>query len=116
MNEMNKFGLDKKWGLVLVDHLSGETRYTNMINFANISQIVIGHDAEKQFEHYYKYESGKVRSHFKYACKFSIYDQTKSSYISTLVLSNFIDVTKFKAIFDKVKSDFGHVSCDDGFK
>lgn len=112
---MNKFGLDKKWGLVLVDHLSGETRYLNVISFAQISQIVIAHDAEKQFEYLYKYKSEKVRRHFKYSCKFSIFDQTKLRYISTLILSNFVDVVKFKFIFRKVTTDFGLVSCDDGF-
>jgi hypothetical protein len=47
LTQMNEFGLDKKWAVVLVDHLSGENRYLNMIKFSNISQIVLGHDAEK---------------------------------------------------------------------
>ena len=115
LQQMNEYGLDKKWGIVLVDHLSGENRYLNMINFSNISQIVIGHDAEKGFEHYYKYEANKVKSYFKYACKFSIYDESRITYVSTLLLSNFIDVRSFKAIFDKVSSDYGHASCDNNF-
>jgi hypothetical protein len=115
MEQMCAFGLEKNWGLVLVDHLSGENRYLNMIKFSNISQIVIGHDAEKWFEHYYKYETNKIKSYFKYSCKFSIYDESRITYVSTLILSNFIDVSSFKVIFDKVASDYGHVSCDNNF-
>ena len=109
---MDEYGLDKKWGLVLVDHLVGEKRYLNMIKFANLANIVIGHDAEKRNDYYYKYEQMKVRNHFKYACKYSIYDETKNVYISTLILSNFIELDKLKIVFDKVNTDYGQISCD----
>ena len=113
--KMDEYGLDKKWGLVLVDHLVGEKRYDNMIKFAKIANIVIGHDAEKRNEYYYKYETMKVRDSFKYVCKYSIYDETKNTYISTLILSNFIELSLLKPIFDKVNTDYGQVSCDLNF-
>ena len=111
-NQMNSYGLEKKWGLVLVDHLIAESRYLNMIKFSEVANIVIGHDAEKNNENYYHYEQMKVRDKFKYACKYSIYDETKKSYISTLILSNFIDVRKLETIFEKIQTDYGQVSCD----
>jgi len=104
--------MEQKWGMVLVDHLSGGTRFQNIINFANSSQIVVAHDAERQSDSFYLYEAKNVRSYFKYACKFSIYDQSKSYYISTLILSNSFDVSRMKQIFDAISTDFGHVSCD----
>ena len=85
---------------MLVDHLSGENRYKSLIKFSNISQIVIGHDAEKWYEHYYKYEANKIKDYFKYSCKFSIFDESKITYVSTLLLSNFINV---EFIFDFIK-------------
>jgi hypothetical protein len=114
--EMDLYGLDKKWGLVLIDHLLGEKRYLNIIKFAQMANIVIAHDAEKNNDKYYKYEQMKVREYFKYACKYSIYDVTKSVYISTLILSNFIDVSQLKAILDQIETDYGHVTCDLTFK
>jgi len=110
--QLNTFGMEQKWGMVLVDHLSGATRFQNIINFANSSQIVVAHDAERQSDSFYLYEAKNVRSYFKYACKFSIYDQSKSYYISTLILSNSFDVSRMKKIFDSISTDFGHVSCD----
>ncbi len=110
--EMDSYGLDKKWGLVLVDHLLGDKRYLNIIKFAQLANIVIAHDAEKNSDSHYKYEQMKVRENFKYACKYTIYDETKKVYISTLILSNFIDVSQLKPIFDLIETDYGHVSCD----
>lgn len=47
--EMDIYGLEKKWGMVLVDHLQAETRYLNMIKFAQLANIVIGIDFFKLF-------------------------------------------------------------------
>lgn len=116
IEQMNEFGLSKQWGVVLVDHSSGGNRHLNMIKFCNTSTIVIGHDAEKWYEHYYKYEEKNVKDFFKYSCKFSIYvDEAKLTYVSTLILSNFVDVSRLKLVFDNIVSDYGHVSCDMGF-
>ena len=105
--DMNLFGLDKMWGLVLVDHGQADTRHINIHNFANISQIVIAHDAEDTSEHMYKYEKNRIRPLFKYSSRFSVFHQDKSTYTGTLILSNFIDVNKFHAIFNKIKTDYG---------
>lgn len=114
--DMSNYGLNNDWGLVLVDHINAAIRPLDAINFANKSQIVIVHDAEAPNEFLYKYEFFNIRSYFKYVCKFSLYkDVDKKSYISTLILSNFIDVSKFKYIFDKINTDYGHVSCNIDF-
>lgn len=111
--ELNTFGLDKQWGLVLVDHIFNTKRSKNVINFSNLAQIVVVHDAERAQEGFYQYEKNKIRSKFKYACKFSIFsDRYQREYISTLILSNYVDLSKLKEIFSKVTTDFGHVACD----
>ena len=40
--EMDIYGLEKKWGMVLVDHGIAGTRYLNMIKFSQLANIVIG--------------------------------------------------------------------------
>ena len=112
---MMNFGLNRKWGLVLVDHIFQYNRCFNVIKFANISQIVVVHDSEKSFEFKYQYQKYKINDYYKYACKFSLFQNKNSSYKSTTILSNFIDVTEYKLIFDKISSDYIHVSCDMSF-
>lgn len=115
--EINKFGLDKQWGLVLVDHIDAGSRSLNVIKFSEIAQIVIVHDTEKSQETFYGYEKNKIRSFFKYSCKYSIYsDATRASYISTLILSNFVSLNKMKSIFNRITTDFGHVACDINYR
>ncbi|CAF1068186.1 unnamed protein product [Brachionus calyciflorus] len=107
---------NKKWGLVLVDHIEANKRPTHAKYYAEKSEIVIVHDAEKSSEIYYQYEANSLRSSFKQACKFSIYqNKEKTSYISTLILSNYIDLTILESIFEKVKTEFGHVACNLSF-
>ena len=115
-DNMHTFGLDRSWAMVLVDHKYGEERYMDVINFAKQARLVVLHDAEKMAEQGYQYEKNRVRDSYKFACKFSIFrDPSKSIYASTLILSNFIDLKIFEVIFDKVKTPFGHVSCDLSF-
>ncbi|CAF0983663.1 unnamed protein product [Brachionus calyciflorus] len=106
-----------KLGLVLVDHIYAGLRPIHAKYFANNTEIVIVHDAEKRSDTFYLYEkNNNIRAFFKYACKFSLYQNfEKTSYISTLILSNFIDLTILERIFKSVKSDFGHVACDLSF-
>lgn len=112
-DEMNQFGLNQNWGLVLVDHIDAATRSLNAINFSRRAQIVVVHDTEKSQENFYGYERNRIRDSFKYACKYSIFsDNTKSSYISTLIMSNFIQLNDLNNLFSKIKNDFGHVACD----
>ena len=116
INDMHKFGINKFWGLVLVDHIYGNERYKDVLNFADRAKIVVVHDAEKLNENLYRYEANKVRGHFKYVCKFSVFNnQKQTSYISTLIMSNFIDLKHFDSVFDNVKTDYGHVSCDTSY-
>jgi len=73
----------------------------------------VAHDAERPSDHMYKYEEKQVRKHYKYACKFSIYtSKDKSWYYSTLILSNWYDVQILEPIFNRIKTDYGHVSCN----
>ena len=75
------------------------------------------HDTESSQENYYSYEKNRIRESFKYQCKYSLYqDEGKTSYISTLILSNFINLNNLKDIFNKIDTDFGHVACDLKFK
>lgn len=109
-----KFGLDKEWSVVLVDHYYPRLRPLNVINFANLSKIVVVHDTDKTREHTYLYEKSQMRSYYKYACKFSIFDgPSKRVYSSTTILSNYIDVeSELKPLFDRVKTTYGHESCN----
>jgi hypothetical protein len=112
---LSEFGLKKRWGMVLVDHIYAEIRPTNVIKFANLSSIVVAHDTEKANEGFYKYEQAEIRKHFKYVCKFSLYQSAnKNSYISTTMLSNFIDLVRvLKPLFDNVRTEYGHESCNE---
>ena len=115
-DDMHKFGIRNLWGLVLVDHVHADERYKDVLNFANRAKIVLAHEAEKKNEYFYKYEENKVRGNYKYVCKLSVYiNPGKTSYISTLIMSNYIDLEHFGFIFDKVKTDYGHVSCDTSY-
>ena len=112
-SNLYEFGLNKKWGLVLVDHAKGGERYRNVISFSKLAEIVVLHDAEKMSENGYKYEHNKVRSYFLYACKFSVYPNAqKDFYTSTLILSNFIKLDFLDGIFNRIKTDYGHVGCN----
>jgi hypothetical protein len=64
-DEMSKFGLDKNWGLVLVDHGFADKRHSDILNYANKSQIIIAHDAEDAADFMYKYKEKNIRSYFK---------------------------------------------------
>lgn len=111
--ELSEFGKDRKWGMVLVDHTYAALRPFDVINFADKAEIVLAHDAESSSDFMYKYNEKNVRSHFKYACKFSVFHgKQKTSHTSTIILSNKIDLNKLQIIFDKVRTEFGHTSCD----
>ena len=110
-----KLGLEdnKRWGIVLVDHINAVGRAFDAKKYANKAEIVLVHDAEKTVEHGYKYEQNKIRDPFKYVCKFSVYTKKdRSVYVSTLLLSNYHNFEQIKSIFDKITTDYGHISCD----
>lgn len=100
-------------GVVLVDHIDAGRRAEHAKQFCNRSKIVIVHDAEKRNDGFYRYEKIFLRSYFKHACKFSLFqNEQKTFYISTLILSNYVDLNQFESIFNKIKSDYGHVACN----
>lgn len=113
--ELESYGLDRKWSLVLVDHKFATKRPLNAIAFAQNAQIVVAHDTEKRSEGY-MWMKNKMTEHFKYVCKFSLFvrkQRDHESYVSTTLMSNFIDLTALlKPAFDKVITEFGHKSCD----
>ena len=103
----------KKWGMVFVDHLQGETRHLDMVKYANNAQIVVAHDSEKSSESYYQYS--KVYSTFKYHCKYSLY-VPNGVYLSTSLLSNNYDVGQLESILKNINTDLMHVACNQTYK
>lgn len=116
LDELNRFGLDRRWGLVLVDHKYLDNRPLNVINFANISTLVVAHDTEIANEAGYEYEKNRITDYYKYKCKFSLYDKTKINYVSTTILSNYLNLENIlKPIFAKVTTEYGHEACKNGY-
>ena len=114
-NELMSYGTDRNWSLVLVDHIYGDKRPQNVIDFAQKAQIVVAHDTEKSSEPGYLYEKRRMRDYFKHVCKFSLYitGANRLTYISTTLMSNYIDLSGLlKPALDTVLTDYGHVSCD----
>lgn len=112
-NELMSYGTDRNWSLVLVDHIFGDKRPQNVIDFAQKAQIVVAHDTEKSSEAGYLYEKRRMRDYFKHVCKFSLYITDTKRYISTTLMSNYIDLSGLlKPALDNVLTDYGHVSCD----
>ena len=108
---------NQTWGMVLVDHIYGKLRPLHIIKFANLSKIVVAHDSETRSESDYEYEHRNVSGHFKYRCKYSIFDSPqKNRYISTTILSNFVDLTALGNLFERIFTEYGHVACDDSMK
>jgi hypothetical protein len=111
--EMHKLGTDKLWGMVFVDHIYGGERHIDIKTFANKAHIVVAHDAEKHFEDMYKYEANKIRDNFKYVCKYSLFkNKEQTQYISTYIMSNYVDLDFLYIVFEKIKTDFGASPCD----
>ena len=115
INQLNSFGSNKEWGMVLVDHKLGEERSINIIDLAKKAQIVLAHDAEIRGAGDYRYVKNKVTDHFKYICKMSMFhtdDIDKDGYTSTLMMSNFIDITFLELVFKKINYNRKVISCD----
>jgi len=115
-SELNLYGLNKLWGLVLVDHGDAAARSLNVLNFSKLAMIVLIHDAENSSEHMYNYVKNKLRDAYKYSCKYSPFSsKEKTSTTSTLILSNFINLDNLKDLFGRISNDYGHVACDVNF-
>lgn len=116
-DSLSQYETNITWGMVLVDHIYGNRRPLHLIRFANLSKIVVAHDSEKRNEFEYQYERLDVAGHFKYRCKYSIYNSPqKNSYISTTIFSNFIELEPLGNLFKEIYTDYGHVACDDSMK
>ena len=112
-DDIYKFGLEREWSLVLVDHIYGNMRAFNAIAFAQKAQLVVVHDSEKTSAAGYMYEKNNMTGHFKYICKFNLFTKGQSGYVSTTLMSNLIDLeTILTPAFQKVKTDYGHIPCD----
>ena len=105
--------MDKKWGMVFVDHLQAENRQLDMIKYADKAQIVVAHDSEKGANGYYHYD--KAYPYFKFHCKYSLYLPNRG-YISTSMLSNFIDFKIMEKILKSVDTSMKTVVCDQNLK
>jgi len=106
--------------LVLVDHGGppAYTRSTYALDFAQKAKIVVTHDAEKMSEKHFKYEKNKIKDQFKSSCKYTVFQNKnliRSQYVSTWILSNYIDLKNIKSIFDAITTDHGHVACDSNY-
>ena len=113
-DEVNKYGIEKNWSLVLIDHIYGSMRGFNAIAFAQKAQIVVVHDSQKTSDSFYMFGKNNMTGHFKNVCKFTLFRAKKGEkYISTTLMSNFIDLEAvLTPAFQKAKTDYGHISCD----
>jgi hypothetical protein len=109
----NGININKRWGLVFVDHLQANTRHLDIIKYAEKAEIVIAHDSEKNSQGYYLYD--KAYPYFTYHCKFSLV-LPGGRYISTSVLSNYVSFESLKQILNKVETNLKHVVCDQNMK
>lgn len=110
--ELFTYGSNKNWSIVLVDHTDGVLRSINAKRFYLNAQIVLLHDAEDSSEKYYFYKKNRVYSYFKYTCKYSLFNKNKRNYVSTVLLSNFINMKEIEESLKKIKTEFGHAACN----
>jgi hypothetical protein len=115
--ELETFGSERKWGMVLVDHGVVNGRLKPAINFANKSTIVLTHDAEiiQDFYSYHTVKDGKrLVDYYKYVCKFSMFDRpfNATGHSSTLIMSNFVDITFLEEIFKQINYPTKVIACD----
>ena len=80
-------GIEKPWGVVLVDHAPAGRRREEVKRLANLAQCILIHDSSWKSEKHYHYK--EIYPLFKYR-----YDYKKVKPYTT-VLSNFIDVAKW---------------------
>lgn len=115
IQQLKTYGSDRKWGMVLVDHKLGEERFINIIDLKNKADIVLAHDAENRGAGNYKYVEKKVTDHYKYVCKMSMLhsdNEENDGYTSTLIMSNFIDLSYLEQVFKKIKYNRKVIACD----
>ena len=78
--------IDKKYDIALVDMKPGEARKDAIKVLANHAKFIIGHDAQDKVDYAYGYK--EIYPLFKYKYLYT------DSYPHSVILSNFVDVTK----------------------
>lgn len=81
--------IGKEWDVVLVDHSPSARRVTEIALLANLTKYIVIHDADERKDGEYHYST--IYPLFKYRYNFAEVEP------ATTVLSNFIDLTNFKA-------------------
>ena len=79
----------------------------------NNDYIIISHASNKIKNSYIFIYN--VASHYKYVCKMSMQhtdDIIKKGYTSTLILSNFIDITFLEKVFNRIKYSRKVIACN----
>jgi hypothetical protein len=77
---------DMFWDIVLVDQAPGEFRRTSIEKLANKAKIIIAHDTETP---------GNIYGYQHCLDKFKYFTEYKGHYVTTAVVSNFIDCTRW---------------------
>ncbi|MEW5816993.1 MAG: hypothetical protein AB1798_16560 [Spirochaetota bacterium] len=64
VDNWDELPVDKRWGLVFIDHKPGERRIVEVERFANSADYIVIHDTEPEHEKEYKFS--KIWHLFKY--------------------------------------------------
>ena len=87
IDDWDKIDIEKPWGIGFIDHVPDERRKEEIRRLANYAQCLVVHDARGRNDKTYHYS--EIYPLFKYK-------QTYGSVLSqTIILSNFVDVTKW---------------------
>jgi len=73
--------IEKKWGLVFIDHAPGKRRWLDIKRLANFADYIVIHDTNPEFRKEYRYH--RIWKYFKYRRDFTLYSP------HTTVVSNF---------------------------
>ncbi len=81
--------IDRDWSVVLIDHAPEARRHVDIERLANKAEIIVIHDSEPEAT---AYMLGKIWPLFKYRADICV----ERPYANSSVVSNSIDVTKWK--------------------
>lgn len=84
IDNWDKAPIDKKWGVVFIDHKPAKRRIKDIKRLAKLADYVVVHDAQTSHEKQYKYHWAFPLYKYKY-----MFDKV---WPPTLVLSNFKDL------------------------
>ena len=87
VEDWDKIDIERPWGIAFIDHAPGIRRKEDIKRLANYAQCLVVHDARWRTERLYHYS--EIYPLFKYK-------QPYGSVLSqTILLSNYVDVTKW---------------------